>query len=192
MWFCCTSGSPIGRLDAPQRQQRAALDAEIASRCARAAPRCSSRDPCRLMMRQSETRRLMYCQSCSWNSGWLRICLNTLMSGSTRAIARCQVAAEMPFAMARARKPSRHSSKPGGAARSCVGNADEVRLRRAWIEAGRGGCDGPRNQLVSWTHSSGNHGRCGPVPGTPGTGHRAAFRRNKVSQSRIPSAYTGG
>ena len=39
-------------------------------------------------MRQSETRRLMYCQISSLNSGCLRICLNTDMSGSMRPITR--------------------------------------------------------------------------------------------------------
>ena len=53
------------------------------------------------MMRQSETRRLMYCQISSLNSGWLCICLNTDMSGSMRPITRVQVASEMPFASAR-------------------------------------------------------------------------------------------
>jgi hypothetical protein len=50
----------------------------------------------------------MYCQICSLNSGWFRICLNTDMSGSMRPMTRVQVASEMPFASARARKPSRH------------------------------------------------------------------------------------
>ena len=32
-------------------------------------------------MRQSETRRLRYCQSFSLNSGWLLICSKTVVSG---------------------------------------------------------------------------------------------------------------
>jgi len=63
----------IGGFDAPQRQQRASFffSASLPA-----------------MMRQSETRRLMYCQICSLNSGWFRICLNTDMSGSMRPITR--------------------------------------------------------------------------------------------------------
>src|SRR5258705_2925393 len=42
------------------------------------------------------------------------------MSGSMRPMTRVQVASEMPFASARARKPSRHWSKPGGAVANAV------------------------------------------------------------------------
>ena len=39
-------------------------------------------------MRQSETRRLMYCQSCWLNSGWLRISVKTVLSGFRFPITR--------------------------------------------------------------------------------------------------------
>src|SRR3569623_2127790 len=87
MWFFWTNGSPKA-LSTPQS--------------ARSVPRstpksCSMRvnsAPCwrsaslPARMRQSETRRLMYCQSSSLNSGWLPICANTLMSGSIRPMTR--------------------------------------------------------------------------------------------------------
>ena len=111
MWFFCTSGSP-----------NADSTPHSASSVPRSTPKsCSIRANSAsffrsaslpAVIRQSETRRLMYCQVFSWNSGWLRICLNTLMSGSVRPMQRLQVASEMPFASARARKPSRHCSKP--------------------------------------------------------------------------------
>jgi hypothetical protein len=74
----------IRRLDTPERQQGAALDTKILSIRANSAPYfCSATLPA--ASRQSETRRLIYCQSCSLNSGCLRIFWKTLMSGSMRA-----------------------------------------------------------------------------------------------------------
>src|SRR2546430_6880446 len=61
-------------------------------------------------MRQSETRRLRYCQSCSLNSGWERMSSKTVVSGLILAITRVYVASGMPRACARARKAATHCS----------------------------------------------------------------------------------
>src|SRR5262249_31833128 len=63
-----------------------------------------------VVMRQSETRRLRYCQSCSLNSGWERMSSKTVVSGLILAITRVYVASDMPRARARARKASTHWS----------------------------------------------------------------------------------
>src|SRR5215831_8581436 len=56
-----------------------------------------------VVMRQSETRRLRYCQSCSLNSGWKRLSSKTVVSGLILPITRVYVASDMPRARARAR-----------------------------------------------------------------------------------------
>src|SRR5262245_30133677 len=63
-----------------------------------------------VVMRQSEMRRLRYCQSCSLNSGWERMSSKTVVSGLILAITRVYVASDMPLARARARKASTHWS----------------------------------------------------------------------------------
>src|SRR5262249_46176139 len=63
-----------------------------------------------VVMRQSETRRLRYCQSCSLNSGWERMSSKTVVSGLILPITRVYVASDMPRARARARKAATHWS----------------------------------------------------------------------------------
>src|SRR5262249_10030143 len=63
-----------------------------------------------VVMRQSETRRLRYCQSCSLNSGWERMSSKTVVSGLILPITRVYVASDMPRACARARKAATHWS----------------------------------------------------------------------------------
>src|SRR6516165_11687265 len=63
-----------------------------------------------VVMRQSETRRLRYCQSCSLNSCWERISSKTVVSGLILPITRVYVASDMPRASARARKAATHWS----------------------------------------------------------------------------------
>src|SRR5215831_3633750 len=53
-----------------------------------------------VVMRQSETRRLRYCQSCSLNSGWERMSSKTVVSGLILPITRVYVASDMPRARA--------------------------------------------------------------------------------------------
>ena len=108
------------------------------------------------MMRQSETRRLTYCQICSLNSGWFRICLNTLMSGSIRPIARVQVASEMPLPSARARKSSRHGVEAGWGRRRCK-RAVSWAPAPGW-RAGRGASGGSGSRLFHARQSSGARG----------------------------------
>src|SRR5258706_13051315 len=61
-------------------------------------------------MRQSETRRLRYCQSCSLNSGWKRLSSKTAISGLILPITRVYVASDIPRARARARNAATHWS----------------------------------------------------------------------------------
>src|SRR5215510_16584098 len=63
-----------------------------------------------VVMRQSETRRLRYCQSCSLNSGWERISSKSIVSVLILPITRLYVASDMPRARARARKAATHWS----------------------------------------------------------------------------------
>src|SRR6516225_9733413 len=63
-----------------------------------------------VVMRQSETRRLRYCQSCSLNSGCERISSKTVVSGLILPITRVYLASDMPRACARARKAATHWS----------------------------------------------------------------------------------
>src|SRR5262245_47257740 len=62
-------------------------------------------------MRQSETRRLRYCQTCSLNSGCARMSSKTVVSGLILPITRLYVASEMSRPRARARNPSTHWPK---------------------------------------------------------------------------------
>src|SRR6266446_1100568 len=98
------------------------------------------------MMRQSETRRLTYCQICSLNSGWFLISLNTLMSGSTRPMARFQAGSEMPLVSAQARRRARKA------------DALIAQRRRGRIATARGASGREWNQPVSWAQSSGASG----------------------------------
>src|SRR5947209_9739785 len=63
-----------------------------------------------VVMRQSETRRLRYCQSCSLNSGRERMSSEPVVSASILPITRVYVASDMPRARARARKAASHWS----------------------------------------------------------------------------------
>ena len=146
----------IGGFDAPQRQQRAALDAEILLDPREQRLVLLAALPCRSMMRQSEARRLMYCQICSWNSGCFCICRNTLMSGSMRPITRVQVASEMPFASARARKSSRHcveAGRGGGKRREAAG--EQGARAEAGLQQGAAGRGFEGIKLFHAGHSSG-------------------------------------
>ena len=129
MWFCCTSGSP-----------KADSTPHSASSVPRSTPKSFSiransasfffSASLPLMMRQSETRRLMYCQVSSVNSGWLRSSLKTLHVGfdaahrpGSRSPPKC------PW-RARGHENGRAiASKPAGAAWRRT--ADEQRRRRA-------------------------------------------------------------
>src|SRR5262245_25762671 len=73
-----------------------------------------------VVMRQSETRRLRYCQSCSLNSGWERMSSKTVVSGLIWPITRVYVASDMPRARARARKASTHWSNDDLLACACA------------------------------------------------------------------------
>src|SRR6266478_4616542 len=73
-----------------------------------------------VVMRQSETRRLRYCQSCSLNSGWERMSSKTVVSGLILAITRVYVASDMPRARARARKAATHCSNDDLLACACA------------------------------------------------------------------------
>src|SRR5262245_4583606 len=64
-----------------------------------------------VVMRQSETRRLRYCQTCSVNSGCARLSSKTVVSGLILPITRLYVASDIPRARARARNPATHCSK---------------------------------------------------------------------------------
>src|SRR5262245_12569144 len=64
-----------------------------------------------VVMRQSETRRLRYCQTCSVNSGCARLSSKTVVSGLILPITRLYVASDIPRARARARNPATHWSK---------------------------------------------------------------------------------
>src|SRR5262244_1686919 len=57
-----------------------------------------------VVMRQSETRRLRYCQSCSLNSGWKRLSSETVVSGLILPITSGYVVSDMPRSRARPRK----------------------------------------------------------------------------------------
>ena len=116
MWFFCTSGSPYADFDAPQRQQCAALDAEIALdprkyRLVLSQRLLASDDP---PVRDAAVDVLpdLFAE--------LRLVahlLETLMSGSIRPITRVHVASEMPLGHRAARGICRAiASKPAGAA----------------------------------------------------------------------------
>ena len=115
MWFFCTSGSPY-----------ADSTPHSASSVPRSTPKsCSIRANSAsffrsaslpAMMRQSETRRLMYCQICSLNSGWLRICLKTLMSGSVWPMQRTPGRLRDAAAPARGRESCRAIARSRGGA----------------------------------------------------------------------------
>src|SRR5215475_9546777 len=64
-----------------------------------------------VVMRQSETRRLRYCQTSSVNSGCARLSSKTVVSGLILPITRLYVASDIPRARARARNPATHWSK---------------------------------------------------------------------------------
>src|SRR3954462_7676937 len=90
-------------------------------------------------MRQSETRRLRYCQSCWLNSGWLRISVKTVVSGFRPPITRVYVASETPLASARARKVSTHCAKGCAdcCASACVPDASVAKLPSAPLSKNR-------------------------------------------------------
>ena len=155
-------------------------------RSARTAPRFSAALRLPAMMRQSETRRLMYCQICSLNSGWFRICLNTDMSGSMRPITRrpgrfrntlCQRArakgvAPLVEAGRRCGKRGEGMGEQGGAS-------------RCRIAAARGASSCAENQAVSSAHSSGAGGAAAK-PLRAGTSHPAAGPRQFWTASAGP------
>src|SRR5262245_58931260 len=64
-----------------------------------------------VVMRQSETRRLRYCQTSSVNSGCARLSSKTVVSGLILPITRLYVASDIPRARARARNPAPRWSK---------------------------------------------------------------------------------
>ena len=85
-------------------------------------------------MRQSETRRLRYCQSCWLNSGWLRICREHVGRPASDCPSRaCRSRRKCPWRSARARNVSTHCGngcaadlRKGGSAerkRGCAGRA---------------------------------------------------------------------
>ena len=115
----------IGGFDAPQRQQCAALDAEIMFD-----PRKQ-----RLVLSQrflaGDDAPVRYpsvdvLPDLLVEFRLVAISLNTVMSGAMWAMTRFQVASEIPLARARSRKPSRHRSKPGGVAKAATGCASRM------------------------------------------------------------------
>ena len=85
-------------------------------------------------MRQSETRRLMYCQSCWLNSGWLRIAVNTRRRRASGCPSRaCRSRRRCPW-----RAPWRGSSRPI-AANGCAATARTPAAERERDRAGQGG-----------------------------------------------------
>ena len=99
---------------------------------------------CRSMMRHSDTRRLRYCQSCSLNSGWLRICSNTLVSGLHRshdAVVRRSRNSARERAAAERRDPlgerRTRAFRPRGAGQRQRGRSAEAGGQQATTRAGR-------------------------------------------------------